>query len=100
MSIVQQNESSVKQDFWQSVWSILQKECGTGRDQFGFVHSAGNFSEWRFQGDLGFGGKIYNKYDGLRVSCYPEDMTPERKAMIERANERLAELCRRGEAAS
>ena len=43
--------------------------------------------EFRFQGSLGFGGKIYfNPHRGLYVSCYREDETPERNSAIERMN--------------
>lgn len=48
--------------------------------------------EWRFQGSLGFGGKLYLSLGRLHVSCYPEYRTPERDALIERVNRRLEEL--------
>jgi hypothetical protein len=44
--------------------------------------------EWRFCGDLGFGGKFW--WNGkFYVSCYAEDETPEIKKAIEKANEEL-----------
>lgn len=46
--------------------------------------------EHRFGGLLGFGGKLHWAHGRLYVSCYQEDRTPERAAMIERANARLA----------
>ena len=45
-------------------------------------------------GELGFGGKFYRRH-GLhpdrwyRVDCYADDVTPERRGMIDRANARL-----------
>lgn len=43
--------------------------------------------EYRFQGSLGFGGKIYfGHHRGLYVSCYREDETPDRKSAIGRMN--------------
>lgn len=45
--------------------------------------------EWRFCGALGLGGKLTYDRDGYRVTCYQEDLTPERQQMIERANEAL-----------
>lgn len=47
--------------------------------------------EFRFQGVLGFGGKAY--WDGQRawVSCYSEDLTPERCALIDVTNAWLEE---------
>lgn len=52
-------------------------------------------NEYRFCGALGFGGKFRNNGNNNNtpyVDCYQEDETPERRAMIERANRRLAEL--------
>lgn len=47
--------------------------------------------EYRFQGALGFGGKLWRDSDGvMRVSCYREDETPDRLAMIEATNAALA----------
>jgi hypothetical protein len=50
--------------------------------------------EWRFGGTLGFGGKLHvnSLGSGLRVSCYPEDETPERRDAIDRVNAELARL--------
>jgi hypothetical protein len=46
--------------------------------------------EYRFMGALGFGGKFWQQ--SMTVTCYPEDETPERRAIIERANAALADL--------
>lgn len=51
--------------------------------------------EYRFMGALGFGGKFRNngnQNNTPHVDCYPEHETPERLAMIERANARIARL--------
>lgn len=50
--------------------------------------------EWRFYGALGWGGtlRVDLSRDHPYVDCYPEHETPERLAMIERANKRLAEI--------
>lgn len=50
-------------------------------------HSAG---EWRFQGKLGFGGKYWSEIN--EVSCYSEDETPERLALIKLINKELKKL--------
>lgn len=43
--------------------------------------------EYRFQGKLGFGGKIVHQtYSGFYVQCYREDETPERLKMLEDMN--------------
>lgn len=79
------------------VYNVLVQECGApdSPDAINtFVQVAGNSEnspmEYRFQGALGFGGKFYSPE--MRVTCYREDETPERLAMIERANARLAAL--------
>lgn len=48
--------------------------------------------EWRFAGRLGFGGKLYVASGRVYVGCYPESRTPERIALIEAANEKIAAL--------
>jgi hypothetical protein len=54
--------------------------------------------EFRFMGALGFGGKLWFQPSSLglhppfSVSCYPEDMTPERREMIDRTNAALATI--------
>ena len=56
--------------------------------------------EWRFRGSLGFGGKLLlnGNRDGFpHVTCYPEDETPDRAAIMERANKALREICAEGE---
>ena len=50
-----------------------------------------DYLEYRFRGDLGFGGKVYVE-DPPRVACYPEDETPERNRKIENANGLLRKL--------
>jgi len=70
------------------VWSVLVEHAGAKesmRDEFLNVHDY----EFRFQGVLGFGGKVYGKHV-LHIDCYTEDYTPERLAIIERVNIILA----------
>lgn len=84
---------------------ILVEECGLrpddGRCSFVMLVSA-NITRWahachefRFMGELGFGGKFRNNgnhNDTPHVDCYREDETPARLKMIEAANKRLARL--------
>lgn len=81
--------------------SILAQECGADEAAlvgYGFLDylakDVGFPYEWRFMGALGFGGKFKADARGgrWRVDCYAEDATPERLAMIERANARLDQL--------
>lgn len=83
------------------VYQVLVEECGANPDKlvyFTLNQGRQNVnrmpSEYRFMGALGTGGKFYRATGDTRwyVTCYHEDRTPERAAMIERANERLAKL--------
>lgn len=88
-----------------AVYDVLEAECRApvmSRDSFVREFTSERPThEWRFQGALGFGGKIYMDVtrphwainpSPMWVSCYRENETPERLAMIDRANERLANL--------
>lgn len=81
------------------VWQILVEECGCSNSTPRFMEfryylgrQALGGHEFRFVGALGFGGKFYNDGRKWWVSCYREHENPERLAMIERANARLAAL--------
>lgn len=77
------------------VYDILVKFCGAGeymRDSFVAMETTELIYEWRFGGDLGFGGKFWNCNGRLYVNCYPEDLNPERQKMIDEANEQLSKL--------
>jgi hypothetical protein len=51
-----------------------------------------NPKEFRFIGQLGFGGKFWKAHCGHYVTCYPEDRTEERAEMIRRLNLRISAL--------
>jgi hypothetical protein len=83
------------------IWQVLVEECGASAFKGGCNEMFWSFRfhwpecrEFRFIGKLGFGGKVWDTGHEWRVSCYSENLTPERDAMIERANARLAELRR------
>ncbi len=81
------------------VWDVLVRTCGAdtvssghGWESFSrYVMGDHPWHEFRFCGSLGFGGKLHIN-GGMRVSCYAEDATPERRRKIRLANERLAVL--------
>jgi len=80
-----------------AVRKILVEECGMHPDHddrcafaYHVTRSDHPCMEYRFMGSLGFGGGNHNNTP--HVDCYREHETPERLAMIERANSRLAEL--------
>jgi len=77
------------------IFDILVSECGaseTMRDDFISTETTEICSEFRFCGNLGFGGKFWNTNGKLYVNCYPEDETPERACIIGIANAKLARL--------
>jgi len=77
------------------VYDILVEHVGASpsKDQReSFVHyfiESRSAVEWRFCGNLGFGGKLYRLYQHYYVSYYPEDRTAERDAALVKANELL-----------
>jgi hypothetical protein len=76
-----------------AVYTVLVEHAGAAewqRDEFVQLHVEGRCDEFRFQGDLGFGGKFW-RHD-WRVSCYPEDETPARVEAIRVTNEALDQL--------
>jgi hypothetical protein len=77
-----------------AVFDILVEECGASsvmREEFKLNWP--ECIEYRFQGLLGFGGKVWAGTVGRPpyVSCYLEDRTPKRDEMIQAANQRLFE---------
>lgn len=59
-----------------------------------FLHSLRcGTREYRFQGNLGFGGKYWPETN--TVSCYTEDMTDHRRAIITDTNGHLAHCAAR-----
>lgn len=88
-----------------SARQILVEECGyRTEDRYcSFIEAvsskiekwSGGCREFRFCGELGFGGKFRNNgnhNDTPYVDCYAEHETPQRLAMIEAANKRLDAL--------
>jgi len=76
------------------IWHILADHAGASRNEYdrhGFVIEAmsGKWTEWRFIGKLGHGGKVWNNCGRVYVTCYSEDETPERLAIIEKVNSLL-----------
>jgi hypothetical protein len=77
------------------IFEILVETCGADwRDWPSFAHhvTTKNRVEFRFQGNLGFGGKFHRYGEKMYVSCYTEDDTFERRSAIQTANERIYDL--------
>jgi len=82
------------------IWAILVTYAGATDDDFNWVSFRQWFDraiergqdEYRFMGLLGFGGKFWVSRDGFHVSCYPEDLTPEREHYIQTTNLALIQV--------
>jgi hypothetical protein len=80
-------------DLFSAVYSVLVEKAGaieSYRRDFIYHHTEADHpcDEWRFQGKLGVGGKYWRRDN--RVSCYSEDSTPEREAIIAETNAALS----------
>lgn len=60
------------------------------RDSFVYNHITSGCSEWRFCGNLGFGGKYRASLN--TVDCYPEDLTKERIIIIDKIDTELSKI--------
>ena len=72
---------------------LIQDAGAHARDRDQFMRWAKDgYSEFRFCGTLGFGGKFWNNAGRWYISCYKEDSTPERERTIQAVNEKLVFL--------
>ena len=82
----------------QELYNQLAKLCGAPesyRADFIASYTRERYpTEWRFQGELGFGGKFWIRGDKWYVNCYREDETPERRKMIDEVNKVLEDMPR------
>lgn len=82
----------VSADEAEAIYDVLVAQAGASEAQRpDFVHHATTrgITEYRFQGVLGFGGKVWNDSGGWRVTCYPEDRTEARDEAITATNNLL-----------
>ena len=92
------SDNTLSSEMAGAVYDILVAECGAPVEQREvFIQSMGKANsasgrEIRFEGQLGFGGKLHLQRSRLWVSCYFEDETPDRLARIERAHRALETL--------
>lgn len=76
------------------IWDILVAEAGASDSadmRFSFLHHAmsGQWTEFRFGGKLGWGGKVRDNCGKIYVTAYSENETPAVKEIIERTNKKL-----------
>lgn len=78
------------------VYAVLAQHAGADSQdfkEFNFVHafvSERPPREFRFIGNLGFGGKL--RFPGLTVDTYADEETPAQAQIIRETNEALASL--------
>lgn len=81
------------EDEKRAVWDVLVEICGASERMWPqFEYHFPGCREFRFQGDLGFGGKVWADRHRVYVTCYPEHETPAISAKIQQANAALAQL--------
>lgn len=84
--------------FYEDVYDILISHAGAHvayRDHFVSAALSDDrpMTEFRFQGHLGFGGKVWRYGGKLYVTCYGEDKTPKREQVILDTNAALLAIC-------
>lgn len=86
-------------DIFEKAYGILVAHAGApSREQYMVDTFVDAFTtrplamEWRFGGNLGFGGKFWRNDHRYYVSCYPEDRNAKRDRIIKKVNELLAAL--------
>lgn len=82
------------EEIFNKVFDILVAHAGVAdtkakREDFLFHLCGDSTTEYRFQGNLGFGGKFRRHGGEHYIYCYPEDLTPERQKIIDLVNQEL-----------
>jgi hypothetical protein len=82
---------------WHNVYNVLVEKGGASermREAFVSHCVAGELTEWRFEGHLGFGGKIWlERHTGrLDINCYVENNNAKTEKIIAEINALLANL--------
>lgn len=86
MGIITEDKANKVYDILVSLGSAREDD----RDCFVYNQTNAECSEWRFCGNLGFGGK-YRAYRNT-VDCYSEDLTEERRIIIDKINSELSKI--------
>jgi hypothetical protein len=83
------------------IYDILVEHAGASesmRQTFVYDHTNPKLkrflrvTEWRFQGKLGFGGKLWIDGNRIYIDCYQEDEDKEKLDIIKKVNELLKEF--------
>lgn len=88
---------SITRDMAESIWEVLVIHCGASaaprhQEAFAAIATEPEFSEYRFGGNLGFGGKFFATDTKWWVSCAKENDTAETMRMVNAANKELVLL--------
>lgn len=92
------SDLTLNENISNKIYDILVEECGaneTKRENFVWSMCDSKYPthEYRFIGNLGFGGKVWNLgHKAWYVSCYKEDNNEVKQKAIDRANEKLLVL--------
>lgn len=79
----------------ETIFDILVHDAGcrlSHREPFIAYLTNNTWGEYRFQGNLGFGGKFYFGPGECRVGQYREDETPESRKAVDRINAKLQSI--------
>jgi len=90
-------------EFYSAVYDLLVSKGGASSDEYTKQSFIDYFlegpdyptREWRFMGHLGYGGKFWRNDGSHYVSCYSEDETKTRRAVIDDLNREIMRLFRR-----
>lgn len=84
--------------YLQGAIDICKEFCGATDEQFdGIWYSRGGLTEWRFQGDFGFGGKLWWDGRSFCITFYREDHTLKREEARDKANKAMSDLYKQEE---
>lgn len=86
-------------EFYGQLYDLLQEHVGAslqGKDDFVSAFTKGRCHEYRFQGSIGFGGKLYCDSGSFsvgshRVGCYTEEL-PGNEEKINMVNGLICDL--------
>lgn len=90
-------QEDTRRRFYDECYTILVRYAEAHESQrVDFIHAFMNDqrppTEWRFGGNLGFGGKFYDVHHRQYVANYPEDRTTERDRIIDKVNQLIEKL--------
>jgi hypothetical protein len=98
METLSERDPEVMRGFYDDVYTLLVHTCKARESmREDFVRHFTNpeertHQEWRFQGNMGFGGKFWRRDEGHSITLYGEDENPERLERLREVNDELAAL--------